>query len=115
MSTTKVDKRVGAEVVRLEQERFARLIATRRFVFCVSEDWYYPQHGYRVSICVEGEHGHFPTGDDRAIDGDYSNGAKLPWFWGPTFEDAQRICNDQNAALGYSPEEAALIVATTIP
>lgn len=53
---------------------------------------------FRVSIVVENEDGHFPTG----------GGDVAPWYW-----DAQ-TCRVKNAALGYSEEEVHQIIASSM-
>jgi hypothetical protein len=64
-------------------------------------------HGYRVAVVTAGEAGYQLTGTwpygGRA-------GEQMPWFWGPTLEDAARIAEEQNQRIGVSPEEAALVV-----
>lgn len=63
--------------------------------------------GYRVSLVVEGEQGHRPTGDD-----DYRTNprARLPYFWGPTLKDAEKAAEAQNEKMGISAKEATLII-----
>ncbi len=79
-----------------------------RMVYYVDPSFYdKSEKAYRASIVVEGEDGHHPTGDD-----DHATNpmAVRPYFWGPTFKDAElqmRKCNDR---LGISAEEAEKIV-----
>lgn len=113
-STTRVNKRVAATVRKLEDDRLAKLLATRRFCYVIPMDAYIEGHGFRVSIAIENEKGHYPTGDLRTLEGDYSDGATMPWFWGETYEEAKLVCDEQNARLGYTPEEAFKIVCTTM-
>lgn len=53
---------------------------------------------YRVSIVVENEQGHFPTGGDDVV----------PWFWD------WDTCRTKNAALGYSREEELQIIGSSM-
>ena len=110
----KVGKKIGAAVRKLEDDRLGRLLATRRWCYVIPSDGFVKGFGWRVSIAIEKESGHYPTGDLRACDGDYEGGATLPWFWGETFEEARACCDEQNAKLGYTPLEAATIVASTM-
>lgn len=68
-------------------------------------------HGYRVSIVVDGEAHHRPTGD-WPYEG--KKGQTAPWFWGPTFEDAQAAAVEYNQKMGISEKEAAIIVARSM-
>lgn len=52
---------------------------------------------YRVSIVVENESGHFPTGGDDVA----------PWYWD------YETCRAKNAALGYSREEEFKIIGSS--
>lgn len=106
--------RVAAELERLERDRLGELLATRRFCYVIPADAFVEGRGFRVSIAIEREPGHFPTGDDRAMAGDLSNGARMPWFWGMTFADAELTCADMNARMGIDAKTAAMIVATTL-
>lgn len=65
------------------------------------------EKAYRVSIVVEGEDGHRPTGDD-----DHASNPRAvrPYFWGPTLKDAQQQMRKQNERLGISTEEAEEII-----
>lgn len=110
---TQRDKKIGREVQRLDDERLAKLLASRRFCYCIPPDSFVAGFGYRVSIAIERKPGHFPTGSDAYLEGDAS--AQQPWFWGETFEEAQKICDEMNAShFGYTPKEAAIIVASTM-
>lgn len=106
--------RVVAELERLERDRIGELLATRPWCYVIPPDAFVPGHGFRVSIAFERELGHYPTGDDRAIAGDCSNGARVPWFWGMTLDEAQATCADMNARMGIDAKQAALIVSTTL-
>ena len=53
---------------------------------------------YRVSIVVENDPGHYPTGGED----------KLPWYWD---EDT---CKEKNKELGFNPLEAYDIVSSSM-
>lgn len=117
MATKKTPKKKATKRTIVEdtkRTKFAELLATRRWCYVIPSDGFVEGHGYRVSIAVENEKGHFPTGDDRAIVGDYSDGAKLPWFWGMTYKDAEDVCAAENARLGIDPDAAFSIVMSTM-
>lgn len=111
-STTRIGKRIAREVDRIESDRMARLLWERRWCYVIPTDAFIDGHGYRVSIVIENEQGHYPTGSDAWIDGD--GAAQMPWFWGMTYAEATRHCDEMNTRLGYSPLEAAAIVASTM-
>jgi hypothetical protein len=103
------------------QERLMKLLETRRFCYVIPIDSLVDGHGYRVSIAVEHERGHFPTGDMDTLSPErktrqraFANGKSVPWFWGNTLEEAQAICRRENEKLGYSAKDVALIVASTL-
>jgi hypothetical protein len=108
------DRQVGEQLRKLEADKLAKLLSERRFCYVIPHDAFIEGFGYRVSIAIEKESGHWPTGDLRTLEGDYSNGATMPWFWGMTYEEACKACDEQNARLGYTPEEAFKIVASTM-
>ena len=112
--TTARDRKIGEAVAKLEANRLAQLLETRRWCYVIPIEGFVKGHGYRVSIAIEKEQGHYPTGDLRTLDGDYSGGATMPWFWGMTYDEACAICVEQNAKLGYTPQEAFKIVASTM-
>lgn len=66
--------------------------------------------GYRVAVVVAGEGGYRWTGEWP------NDGTKvMPYFWGPTLEDAKRIAADQNERrFGVTPEVATLIVVRSM-
>lgn len=78
------------------------LMETHRWVYwldeAATEDLCMDKPRYRVSIVVEGESGHFPTG----------GGDVAPWFWN------KKTCRVKNAARGYSREEESKIVASSM-
>ena len=69
--------------------------------------------GYRVSIVFEFTAGHFPTGDDAFLAGDYTK--RKPWFWGHSYEEACKFAEEMNQKdFDLSPKEAALIIASSM-
>ena len=65
--------------------------------------------GYRVSVVVEGEDGHHPTGTwpfTGAV------GETRPYFWGPTWGEAISACRHANAAMGLDAADM-LAIATS--
>lgn len=88
---------------------FAKLLNERRFCYVIADCAYVEGKGFRVSIAIEGEPGHFPTGD--APEG----GLVEPWYWGNTFEEAREIADRENKEkLGLEPIDAWKIVASTM-
>lgn len=67
------------------------------------------ENGYRVSFVKEGVSGHFPSGVWP-----YDPRKPKPWFWGPTYEDAQAAAKGHNEQMGLSPDDVTLIVASSI-
>lgn len=53
--------------------------------------------GYIPCVAVEGEKGYYRT----------------DWNWGTDLALAQKICDQKNAALGFTPEQALLTVLST--
>lgn len=66
----------------------------------------FDENGYIPSLITEGQAGHSPlTG----------NGAHAsPWYWGESYREAQAVCAAENAKLGISAKDTALIVASSI-
>lgn len=54
--------------------------------------------GYIPCIAVEGEKGFYRT----------------DWNWGSDLELAEKICDEKNAALGFTPQEALRIQLSTM-
>ena len=87
-------------------------VKANRMVYWVDPTAYNEKaKGYRVSIVVEGENGHRPTGDD---DWDTNPRARRPYFWGPTIEDAEKAAEEQNEKMGISAKEACLIILASM-
>jgi hypothetical protein len=57
--------------------------------------------GFRVAVVFEDEGGFRWTG---------GNG-KEPYYWGPTLEEAEQACAEQNERLGLSAKDVADIIA----
>lgn len=76
-----------------------------RYIAWVDPAWFVEGHGYRVSIVKEGEQGHYPTGV-WPNDGTKS----MPWFWGPTLEEAEQTAIEYNRKLGVEPVDAEMIL-----
>ena len=73
-------------------------MAERKMVYFINEleraeDW-----RYIPCIAVEGEKGYYRT----------------DWNWGTDIELANRIADEKNEALGFTPKEALLIVFGTM-
>ena len=82
-----------------------------RMVVYVPADAYVEGQGYRVSIVRENEPGHYPTGS-WPYEG--KPGQTMPWFWGPTYEDACHIADEHNGRLGLTKEDALKIVLSSM-
>ena len=91
----------------------SKLLSTRRWCYWIPADAYVEGRGFRVSVVFEYEAGHYPTGDDAFLAGDFTK--KKPWFWGETYEEAKKVAEDMNRErLGLSAREAADIVTTSL-
>lgn len=76
-----------------------------RQCFYVPHDQF-DENGYIPSLVTENEPGHAPlTGNGRFAE---------PWYWGKTYEEAQKTCDRENARLGLSRLDAADIVASSM-
>lgn len=80
----------------------------RRMVMFVDETMLVEGHGFRPVFVVEGEDG-FRENGTWPYEGKV--GQVMPWFFGPTIEDARRQCAQMNERLGISEHEAVMIVA----
>jgi hypothetical protein len=61
---------------------------------------------YIPCLAVEGEPGYYPMRG--------SGEGSTPWYWGTTYEECQKTCDEYNEEhFGISPREAAVIVAGT--
>lgn len=82
-----------------------------RMVYYVPEDAYVKGHGYRASVVVENEDGHYPTGS-WPYDG--KPGKSMPYFWGHDYDKACAMADKANEQLGISKEEAHKIVTSSM-
>ena len=82
-----------------------------RYCFYVPEDALVPGEGFRPSVVFEDVSGHFPNGT-WPYEG--KPGQSRPWFWGFDLQQAKRICDEKNAELGITKEEATRIVASSM-
>lgn len=100
---------IGPAKQKIIDTRVAKLLDERRFCYVIPESGYVAGHGFRVSIAIEHEPGHFPTGSTP------EGGDTEPWYWGETFIEARTIADRENMErLGLNPIEAWKIVATTM-
>ena len=84
----------------------------KRTVVWVDETCQVKGHGgYRVSVVTEGESGHQPTGT-WPYEG--KPGQTMPWFWGPTIDQAREQCAEYNERMGVSREDAFAIVTASM-
>lgn len=88
-----------------------KLLDGARKCYYVPADAYVEEHGYRVSIVVEGEAGHHPTGTWPYTG---APGESMPWFWGHDYAEAKRICDMENARMGLSIADSIRIVSSSM-
>ncbi len=74
------------------------------YCFLVTETMYVEGKGYRPSIVIEGEPGHYPNG----------GGDVEPWYWGHDIETARGCCDKKNAAMGLAREDVDRIIASSM-
>jgi hypothetical protein len=99
----------GPTPTKINDTRVAKLLDERRFCYVIPESAYTEGKGFRVSIAIEREPGHFPTGNTP------EGGDIEPWYWGHTFEEAREIADRENKdRLGLDPVDAWKIVASTM-
>ncbi len=60
--------------------------------------------GYRPSIVIEGECGHFPNG----------GGETEPWYWGDDLEQAEAIARQRNARMGLTEADETRILMSSM-
>jgi hypothetical protein len=100
---------LGPTRKKIVDTRVAKLLDERRFCYVIPESGYIAGKGFRVSIAIERESGHFPTGSTP------EGGDIEPWYWGNTFEEAREICDRQNKDhLGLDAIDAFKIVMSTM-
>lgn len=73
----------------------AALLVNNRWAYYVPEKAFVSGKGYRVSVVIDGERGHFPTGTQN----------EPPWFWGPTYEAAEQKAAEENDARGMTASD----------
>lgn len=104
-----IDQNEYMEQIRNVMNDYDRdIIKGRRTCFYIPADGYVEGKGYRVSIVVENESGHFPTGDSP------EGGDRMPWYWGKTYEEAKAVCAEQNAKRGLSEEDVFAIITSSM-
>lgn len=86
-------------------------MAHKRTCVFIPLDGYVEGHGWRVSIVVENEGGHCPTGTWPYTG---KAGESMPWFWGPSYQDAKDTADEYNRQLGIEPHDAAKIVLSSM-
>lgn len=90
-------------------DRLATLLHERRWCYWIPDNAFVEGRGFRVSIVIENEAGHYPTGDTP------EGGDREPWFWGMTLDEARELAERENLEkLGLTPKDAALIVASSV-
>jgi hypothetical protein len=80
------------------------LFETRRYCYYVGVESYVEGKGFRPSIVFENEAGHYLNG----------GGDVEPWYWGPTYKDAEAACEHQNLMLGITAKDAFAIVCSSM-
>ena len=75
-------------------DRIAQLLADRRWCYWIPPGGFIEGHGFRVSVVIENELGHYPTGD---LDFDKPATHVQPWFWGMTYSEAEHVAAETNA------------------
>jgi hypothetical protein len=89
-----------------ESPQVKAMDAGARWCYYVPHDSNYDGHGFIPSLVVEHVKGHVPmTGNGLH---------SLPWYWGQTLIDAQRVCEHKNLMLGITERDAAEIVASSM-
>jgi hypothetical protein len=77
----------------------------KRFCFYIPVGQF-DEHGYIPSVVTEDEPRHQP------LKGNGTHSA--PWHWGRTYDGARRICEEENARIGVTPQDAIEIVASSM-
>ncbi|TAL42440.1 MAG: hypothetical protein EPN91_08655 [Salinibacterium sp.] len=90
------------------KKRVTEPAPNRRIVLFVDETMFVEDRGFRPVFVVDGEVG-FRQNGDWPYEGKV--GQKMPWFFGPTIEDAREACRLHNERLGIDQHEALMIVA----
>lgn len=79
--------------------------------FYIPDDAFIEGAGFRVSIVKRDEPGHCPTGT-WPYEGKV--GQTMPYFWGNTKEEAERIAQSQNARLGLTEADVQEIIDSSM-
>lgn len=80
-----------------------------RLCYYVPADAYIEGRGFRASVVVEGEAGHYPTGVWP------NDGTKeMPYFWGHDYNKALEVAARYNQQLGLSEKDVNTIVSSSI-
>jgi len=106
----------------MKDDELSKLLATRRWCYVIPREGFVEGRGYRVSIAIEYESGHYPTGNLELISSDaatreaaFRAGGKIPWFWGMTYEEATEHCAYMNMRnLGHDEKTTMDILLTTL-
>ena len=85
--------------------------SAKRIMYYIPDDAYIPDRGYRVSLVLEGEAGHRPTGTwpyrGRA-------GETLPYFWGHDIAEARAAARRINASMGLTEDDEVAVLASSM-
>lgn len=98
----------------LDQSLEERLADGARVVAFIPVDGYVEGHGWRVSLVIEGEAFHRPTGN-WPYHG--KRDEVMPWFWGDglSYVEALKLCDEHNERrAGISRKDAALIIGRSM-
>lgn len=99
------------EAVKKNEKDIDKLFAEKRFCYFVPVDGLVDGYGFRPSLVFENEPGHFPVGT-WPYEG--KPGQTVPWFWGPTYDEAVACADKLNDSMGINPEEAFKIVTSSM-
>lgn len=86
-------------------------MSRKRTVCYIPGTDYVEGRGYRVAFVTEGEDGYYPTGTWPYTG---EAGTTMPWFAGPTLQDAYRFADETNERLGITKIDALRIVAESM-
>lgn len=76
----------------------------KRFCYHIPQSAYEPGKGWRVSVIIEGESGHYPTGTED----------KAPWYWGESYAEAEQTAAEMNQSMGLSPSDVVKIITSSM-
>lgn len=84
---------------------------SKKRCYYIPADGYVEGEGYRVSVVIEGEPGHRPTGSHP-----YTGHPRetRPYFWGHDYETACEIAREQNKLLGLTEDDVTQIIASSM-